>query len=118
MKPHGPHKSARYRTTADLYRRHGSVRAVADATGLPVESVTQDLWRARRNGILPPVTHDVARWVEETARISDLTIGTRGDLLDALGVDMVKRIAAECPQGVPLMVYIAGIVKDSYDDTV
>lgn len=116
MKYQKPRKSARYQRTARIYLDlKCDIAATAEATGLTSDRVAQDIWRARKYGMVPPATQDAERWATETARISDLTVGTRGDLLDALGVDIVKRIAAECPQGVPLMVYIAAIVKDSYD---
>lgn len=115
-RPKGPHKKARYKEVAAAYRRvNGDIVAIAAEFDIPTKAVSQDLNRARRWGILPPFTQDAERWALETARISDLTVGTRGDLLGALGLDLVKRIAGECPTGVPLMVYIAGIVKDGYD---
>ena len=119
MKRRGPHSAARYHTTAALYKKHGSIAAVCVATGLHRNEVGRDLYQARLRGVLPPPPgQDAEKWATETARISDLTVGVRADLFAALGVDLVKRIAAECPQGVPLMVYIAGIVKDAYDDAV
>ena len=115
MKPKGPHTSARYIKTAALFRKYRSVKTVAAELNLRGAQVSQDLTVARRKGLLPPPVQDAERWLTETARISGLTAGTRNDLLNALGVDLVKRIAGECPEGVPLMVYIAGIVKDGYD---
>lgn len=119
MKRRGPHSAARYHATAALYRKHGSISAVMTITGLSREAIGRDLYQARTRGVLPrPADQDAHRWATETARISALTVGSRGDLFNALGVGLVKRIAAECPQGVPLMVYIAGIVKDAYDESV
>lgn len=114
--PTGPRANARYIKTAAAYKRvNGDIVALAAELGLSTTAVSQDLYRARTKGLLCRPKQDAARWVEETARISDLTVGARADLFDALGIDLLKRIAAECPVGVPLMVYIAGIVKDSYD---
>jgi len=110
------HKDARYPQTARLFKELGSVEAVCAATGLDRQVVWNDLYLARKRGVLgPPAGQDAERWATETARISGLTVGTRGDLLAALGIDLVRVIADECPEGVPLLVYIAAIVKDSYD---
>jgi hypothetical protein len=116
VKPTGPHSGARYHRTARLFKELGSISAVCAATGLDADAVGRDLWRARKRGSLEPTpAQDAERWATETARISGLTVGTRGDLLAALGIDLVRVIAAECPEGVPLLAYIAAIVKDSYD---
>jgi hypothetical protein len=116
MKPKGPHRNARYVRAVELFKAaRGDIEAVARSMGLTTKAVSQDLHRARTKGLLPRPKQDAARWVEETARISDLTVGSRADLFDALGIELVQRIVAECPDGVPLTVYIAGIVKDSYD---
>lgn len=117
MKRKGPHANARYRKVAEAYKRvNGDIARLMVELDMPRDLIHADLHRARYHGLVPPVTQDAARWATEHARISDLTVGQRSDLLDALGIDLVKRLAGECPAGVPLMVYIAAIVKDACAD--
>jgi hypothetical protein len=116
VKPRGPHKNARYHRTARLFKELGSIAAVCAATGLDREAISRDLYVARKRGVIGrPAGQDAERWATETARISNMTVGYRHDLFAALGLELTQRIAAECPEGVPLMVYIAAIVKDNYD---
>lgn len=117
MKRKGPHANARYRQVAEAYKRvNGDIAALAAEFNLSRDRLSADLHLARKYGLVPQVTQDTVRWVTETAKISDLTVGQRSDLLNALGIDLVKRLVAECPPGVPLMVYIAAIVKDACAD--
>jgi hypothetical protein len=72
----------------------------------------------RRAGAVPPrqaMSGDA--WADDRARCgAGPKVGSRADLLDAIGVDTLRLVAAECPPGVTLMTWIAGIVKDALND--
>lgn len=74
--------------------------------------------KLRRSGDAPyrnEVSGDA--WAADRAKCGvGPVVGSRADLLDSIGLDLLMSIAAECPPGVTLMTWIAGIVKDSMND--
>lgn len=74
--------------------------------------------KLRNEGKAPPraeISGDA--WAADRARCgAGPVVGSRADLLDNIGLDLLRTIAAECPSGVTLMTWIAGIVKDTLAD--
>jgi hypothetical protein len=111
-------KSApRYKRTAELLARGMTRKQAAVALGTSTACVRADLTTARRCGLpVPQPRRSAYGWCLNERYLGRLQVGGAQHLLDALGLDLVQRIVAECPPGVTLMEWIGGIVKDAMCD--
>ena len=103
---------------ADLIRAGQPRREVMRRLGLTDGQYFYRLRKLRKEGVAPrrpEISGDA--WADDRHRCgAGPRVGSRADLLDNIGIDLLRQIAAECPAGVTLMTWIAGIVKDAMND--
>ena len=92
-------------------------QAVAEELGLKLKQVQNAVSNARKRGhVVPDAARSASLWVMNKRHLGALTVGSLYDLIDALGIDTIKKIVAELPRDVSLSVYLAGIIKDALAD--
>jgi hypothetical protein len=105
---------------ADLIRAGRPRHEVQERLGINANQYFSRLRSLRKKGLVPPRPEiSGLAWADDRHRCgAGPQVGSRADLLDNIGIDLLQQIAAECPAGVTLMQWIAAILKDAMNDAV